>query len=130
MSATSIQIHYIIFFLYAFNVPGILLSFVGASLEYNIFRITGVSMELHMIRRITDVKYLLSISPTASPFCDTMRATSPLVIIPTPILSVSLPLKPNALPARPQPTIFESIPVSTNARENRSILISRVFIFV
>ena len=74
-----------------------------------------------MISRITDVKYTELIMPSLSPLCATIKATSPRVIMPTPILSVSLPLKPQSLDIAPQPMIFVDSATSTNAAENSTM---------
>ena len=58
-----------------------------------------------MISRITDVKYTELIMPS----------------LPTPILSVSLPLKPQSLDIAPQPMIFVDSATSTNAAENSTM---------
>ena len=58
-----------------------------ASFAYNTFSIIGVNIDDTIISKITDVKYTGVKSPADNPFCDTISATSPLVIMPTPILS-------------------------------------------
>ena len=100
-------------------------SYVGeaASFEYNILSIIGVEMDDTMIKNITEVKYTGVSSPAVSPFCATISATSPLVIMPTPILSESMPLNLHRRAISPQPTIFEINPTATNAMEKARILI-------
>ena len=90
------------------------------------FKSIGVRIELTIISRITEVKYLLSSISTSSPFLETIRATSPLVIIPTPILRASLPLNPQTLDISPHPMIFDISPTRTKPRENKRIVISRL----
>ena len=55
------------------------------------------------MRRMTAAKYSDPIIPTLSPFWDTMSATSPLVIIPTPILRESAHEYLQSFPASPHP---------------------------
>ena len=78
----------------------------------------GVAMEDTMISRMTDVKYTESIIPSLSPLCATISATSPRVIMPTPMRRVSLPLKPHRRDTAPQPMIFVTSATATNASEN------------
>ena len=78
----------------------------------------GVAMEDTMISKMTDVKYTGCMSPTASPFCETIRATSPRVIMPTPIFKESSHEKRQTLEIRPQPTIFVMSATKMNATEN------------
>ena len=78
-------------------------------------------MEDTIIKRITDVKYTGFKSPTASPFCDTIRATSPLVIIPTPILIACFGEYRSNIAIREQPIILEKSATATNASENQRI---------
>ena len=102
----------------------------AASLEYNIFKIIGVAIEDTIIKKITDVKYTGVSRPAVNPFCATIRATSPRVIIPTPILRESIPLNLQSRAVIPQPMIFEINPTATNAIENRRILIFTLSTFV
>lgn len=102
----------------------------AVSLEYNIFKIIGVDMDDTIIKKITDVKYTGVSKPTVNPFCATIRATSPRVIIPTPILRESIPLNLHRRAAIPQPTTFEISPTATNAIENIKILIVTLSTFV
>ena len=62
-------------------------------------------------------KYSAPIIPTDSPFCATIKATSPLVIIPTPIFNASGPLNLQILAIRPQPMILHSNATTTNPIE-------------
>ena len=71
-----------------------------------------------IISRITEVKYCEPIMPSVSPRWATISATSPRVIMPTPTLSVSLPLKPHSLDMAPQPMILLTSATATNASEN------------
>ena len=71
---------------------------------------------------ITPVKYSGVMSPTASPALAVIRATSPLVIMPTPILRESLKLNLQSLETAPQPMILARQATATNATENRSSL--------
>lgn len=95
----------------------------AASLEYNIFKMIGVDMDDTIIKKITDVKYTGVSKPAVNPFCATIRATSPRVIIPTPIFRESIPLNLHRRAAIPQPMTFEINPTTTNAIENIRILI-------
>ena len=108
------------------------ISYAGeaASLEYNIFSMIGVKIEDTMIRKITDVKYTGVSSPAVRPFCATIRATSPRVIIPTPIFSESRPLNLQRRAISPQPIIFETSPTATNAMEKARIPILTLSTFV
>ena len=88
-------------------------------------------MEEIMINKITDVKYFESSIPTDKPFCATISATSPRVIIPTPIWRQLIPLNPHIFPMKPHPIILVTSATSTNAMENQnspmSILLISVF---
>lgn len=79
-------------------------------------------MDETMIKNITEVKYTGVSSPAVSPFCATISATSPLVIMPTPILNESMPLNLHRRAVRPQPIILEIKPTATNAMEKTRIL--------
>ena len=70
-----------------------------------------------IINKITEAKYSGVSSPTDSPFCATISATSPLVIIPTPILTHSIPLKPQSQDISPQPIILATSPTRTKHTE-------------
>jgi len=74
-----------------------------------------------MMRRITAVKYTGVRRPTESPFWDTIRATSPLVIMPTPIFKLSLKLNLQIFAMRPQPMIFVIKATRTNPIEKMII---------
>ena len=78
-------------------------------------------MEEVIIKRITEVKYTGSIRPAESPFCDTINATSPRVIIPTPIFKQSAPRKRHAFAIRPQPIILQINATSTKQTEKDKI---------
>ena len=56
---------------------------------YSLLSRIGARIELTNIIRITGVKNSGVIKPRARPFCAVISATSPLVIIPTPILRLS-----------------------------------------
>ena len=83
-----------------------------------------------IISKITAVKYCDDIRPTLRPFCATISATSPLVIIPTPILRQSIPLNPHNLDIIPHPIILETSAIITNAIENTISAESTPSIFV
>ena len=83
-----------------------------------------------IIRKITAVKYIGEIIPTERPFCETINATSPLVIIPTPILKLSFMLNLHNLAMIPHPMIFVINATSTKLRENRRIVPSILSILV
>lgn len=76
-------------------------------------------MEETIIRRITAVKYLDSIIPTERPFCATISATSPLVIMPTPIFRESTLLKRRSLDVRPHPITLVINAIATNRMQNK-----------
>ncbi len=86
---------------------------VTASFAYNTFNIIGVAIDETIINKITDVKYTGVSSPAESPFCDTISATSPLVIIPTPIFKESKLLNLHSRAVIPQPIILDTKPTST-----------------
>ena len=92
-----------------------------AFFAYNNFKIIGVAMEDTIISKITDVKYTEESSPTESPFWETISATSPRVIIPTPILSESGILNLQSFAVPPQPITFVKSATATSAIENQSI---------
>ena len=71
-----------------------------------------------IIKRITEVKYEDSIMPTAKPFCATISATSPRVIMPTPILSESPHPKRHSREVKPQPMILVISATATKHSEN------------
>ncbi len=98
----------------------------AASFEYNIFNMIGVKIEETMIRKITDVKYTGVSRPAERPFCATISATSPRVIMPTPIFSESRTLNLQMRAISPQPMIFEISPTATNAMEKNRMLIFRL----
>ena len=87
-------------------------------------------MEETIINKITDVKYTGDMSPTARPFWDTINATSPRVIIPTPIFRESIALNLQILAISPQPTIFVSNATITNPIENNKISIFKLSMLV
>ena len=66
----------------------------------------GVETLETMISRITAVKYSGVRRPTDNPFCATIRATSPRVIMPTPIFRLSGKENLQAFAMSPQPMIF------------------------
>lgn len=72
-----------------------------------------------MIKRMTAVKYSGVRRPTDNPFCATISATSPRVIIPTPIFKLSGNENLQALAIRPQPMIFVTSATRTKAAENK-----------
>lgn len=74
-----------------------------------------------MISRMTQVKYSGVKSPTESPFWETIRATSPLVIIPIPIFRESDREKRQTLAISPQPMIFANNATSTKKTEKSRI---------
>ena len=80
----------------------------------------GVEMEETMMSRITEVKSRGSIIPTANPFWETIRATSPLVIMPTPTFRESALLNRQIFAIRPQPTILVIRPTKIKAAAPRS----------
>ena len=88
-------------------------------------------MEEKTMSRMTAVKYTEFSNPTLSPFCATIRATSPLVIMPTPIFRESALLKRHTLAMMPQPTILVISPTSTKhtAKSRIDIFISPIFVF-
>lgn len=102
----------------------------AASLEYSIFNMIGVAIEDTMIRKITDVKYTGVSRPAVNPFCATISATSPLVIIPTPIFNESRTLNLQTRAISPQPTIFEISPTATKAMEKTRMLMLTLSTFV
>ena len=77
----------------------------------------GTVIELNRISMITPVKYSGVIRPTARPAFAVIRATSPLVIMPTPILRESLKLNLQSFATAPQPTILARHATATNAIE-------------
>lgn len=83
-----------------------------------------------IISKITEVKYTGVRSPTDNPFCDTIKATSPLVIIPTPIFKESDILNLQIFAIIPHPTILETNPTATNAMEKIKILAFKLSKFV
>ena len=66
------------------------------------------------------MKYFASIIPTESPFWETIRATSPRVIIPTPTLRLSRAEYFSRRAVRPQPITFVSRATSTKHTEKSS----------
>ena len=66
----------------------------------------GDTMEEQIMSIMTAAKYFWSIIPAESPFEDTISATSPRVIIPTPTLMLSLKLYFASFAVIPQPMIF------------------------
>lgn len=111
-----LKIEYIPFFIYSF--------------ENNIFKRMGLITDEIIIRKITEVKYTGDIIPTARPFWETISATSPRVIIPTPTFRLSRLLYPQIFAITPQPIILVIIPTITNANENSSIDILKLSMFV
>ena len=101
-----------------------------AFFAYNNFKIIGVAMEDTIISKITDVKYTEESSPTENPFWETISATSPRVIIPTPIFKESGQLNLHALAVRPQPMIFAIRATATNPIEKANRPQSRLSILV
>lgn len=81
----------------------------------------GVAIDDTIIRRMTLVKYTGLRSPTDNPFWDTIRATSPLVIIPIPIFNESLAENLHSLATAPQAIIFVNSATRTKAMENHRI---------
>ena len=79
-----------------------------------------MAIEDTIISSITDVKYFASIMPTESPFCETISATSPRVIMPTPTLRLSRKEYFIRRAVRPQPMTFVSIATSTKHTEKSS----------
>lgn len=79
-------------------------------------------MDEIIISKITDVKYTGVSRPTDNPFWDTIRATSPLVIIPTPIFKESDILNLQILAINPHPITFAIRPTATNATEKIRML--------
>lgn len=98
--------------------------------EYRILRNIGVRIDDTTIRKMTDVKYAPLKAPTDNALWATIRATSPLVIIPIPIFRVSRPLNPHSLEASPQPMILDRRPTRTKHTENRRIDVSTDLISV
>ena len=99
-------------------------------MEYNTFNIIGVRIEDTIIKRMTDVKYTGVSRPADNPFCATISATSPRVIIPTPIFKESNPLNLQRRAISPHPIIFEMSPTATNAAEKSRIPILTLSTFV
>lgn len=77
-------------------------------------------MEEKRINNITGVKKTGSNKPTDKPFCETIRATSPRIIIPTPILTESLLLNLKSLAINPQPIILAERAIAINNMEYNS----------
>ena len=102
----------------------------AVSFEYKIFNIMGVKIDDTIIKKITDVKYTDVSNPADKPFWATTNATSPRVIMPTPIFSESKPLNLHSRPMIPQPTTLEISPTATNAIEKSRIPILMLSIFV
>ena len=82
-------------------------------------------MELTTIRRMIDVKKSEVSRPAESPFWAVMRATSPLDIIPMPILRESFLLNPRSFALPPQP-----ITLATSATSVKRILKTSSFAFI
>lgn len=55
------------------------------------------------------------INPACSPFCATIKATSPLEIIPTPMVRESILEKPHSFAPNPQPMILDSMATTKSA---------------
>ncbi len=81
----------------------------------------GVEIEDTIINKITAVKYTGLRRPTLNPFWDTIRATSPRVIIPTPIFNESAQENLHNLATSPHPMILQSKPTKTKAMANTKI---------
>ena len=99
------------------------------SFEKRSFKITGVKTEEQIIKRITAVKYSAVIIPAAKHFWVTIKATSPRVIMPTPIFRESLQLNLHIFAMRPQPIILEIKATRTKARQNNTnvaLILSKV----
>lgn len=94
----------------------------ASSRAYIILSRIGVKTLEAIIKRITDVKYSDVKRPTDKPFCATINATSPRVIMPTPIFKLSENENLQSLAISPQPMIFASSATTTNPAENKSIL--------
>lgn len=82
------------------------------------FRAIGVTMDEIRISRITGVKYAELIIPQDNPFCATISATSPRVIIPTPTFRESSHLNRHTRAIKEQPMILHSNATSTKPTAN------------
>ena len=80
----------------------------------------GTAIELKRISMMTPVKYSGVMRPTARPALAVIRATSPLVIMPTPILIESLKLNLQSFAVAPQPMTFARQATATKASEKNS----------
>ena len=76
-------------------------------------------MDEQIIRRMTAVKNSEVIMPCDKHFPPTIKATSPRVIIPTPIFKESDQLNLSAFAISPHPIIFASSATATKATQNR-----------
>ena len=88
------------------------------SLENKNFKIIGVMTEELMMSKITAVKYSDEIIPTDRHFWATINATSPRVIIPTPIFKESDQLNRQSFAIKPQPIILVRRATITKQRLN------------
>ena len=80
-----------------------------------------------IISRITAVKYTELIKPSSSPRWATMRATSPRVIMPTPMRSESLLPKRHSRDIAPQPMTLVAMATITNSTEGIEATVINVY---
>ena len=79
------------------------------------FNKIGVISVVTITTRTMAGKSESDISPACSPFCATINATSPLEIIPTPMVKESIFENPHIFAPNPQPIILESMATSKSA---------------